>query len=68
LGIFVWTVIKNIYKKFEEKLSVTLRVILVFAVAAVLVVSLYSFLAGTMKTQSSANLETKITGMDYRDC
>lgn len=59
-------VIKNIYKKFEEKLSVTLRVILVFAVATVLVASLYSFLVGTMKTQSSANLETKITGMDYR--
>ena len=59
-------IIKNIYKKFEEKLSVTLRVILVFSVAIVLVASLYSFLAGTMKTQSSANLETKISGMDYR--
>lgn len=59
-------IIKNIYKKFEEKLSVTLRVILVFAVATVLVASLYSFLVGTMKTKSSANLETKITGMDYR--
>ena len=59
-------VIKNIYRKFEEKLSITLRVILVFAVALVLVASLYSFLVGTMKAQASAKLETEITGMEYR--
>ena len=57
--------IKNIYRKFEEKLSVTLRVILVFAVALVLVASLYNFLVGTMKGKASAKLETRITGMEY---
>jgi hypothetical protein len=57
--------IKNIYRKFEEKLSATLRVILVFAVALVLIASLYSFLVGTIKSQASEKLETRINGMQY---
>lgn len=58
-------IIKKYYNKFESNLSATLRILMVVAVTAVLLVSIYNVVIGYFKSNAEANLETKVTGIDF---
>jgi len=58
-------IVKKYYNKFESNLSATLRILMVVAVTAVLLVSIYNVVIGYFKSNAEANLETKVTGIDF---
>lgn len=58
-------VVKKYYNKFESNLSATLRIIMVVAVTAVLLISIYNVVIGYFKSNAEASLETKVTGLDF---
>lgn len=58
-------IVKKYYNKFESNLSATLRILMVVAVTAVLLVSIYNVVVGYFKSNAEANLETKVTGIDF---
>jgi hypothetical protein len=58
-------IVKKYYNKFESNLSATLRILMVVAVTAVLLVSIYNVVIGYFKSNAEANLETKVTGLDF---
>lgn len=58
-------IVKKYYNKFESNLSATLRILMVVAVTVVLLVSIYNVVIGYFKSNAEANLETKVTGIDF---
>ena len=58
-------IVKKYYNKFESNLSATLRILMVVAVTAVLLVSIYNVVIGYFKSNAEANLESKVTGIDF---
>jgi hypothetical protein len=57
--------IKKIYRALEEKVSGSMRVILVIAVAAVLLTSLIMVIVGGINSAKKASLETDISVLEY---
>ena len=57
--------IKKIYKAFEEKVSGSMRVLLVLAVAGVILASLVMVIMGAINANKEATLETDINGLEY---
>ena len=57
--------IKKLYKAFEEKVSGSMRVLLVLAVAGVLLASLLMVIIGAINANKEATLETDVNGLEY---
>ena len=57
--------IKKLYKAFEDKVSGSMRVLLVFAVAGVLLASLFMVIIGAINANKEAVLETNVDGLEY---
>ena len=57
--------IKKLYKAFEEKVSGSMRVLLVLAVAGVLLASLIMVIIGAINANKEATLETDVNGLEY---
>ena len=57
--------IKKLYKAFEEKVSGSMRVLLVLAVAGVLLASILMVIIGAINANKEATLETDVNGLEY---
>ena len=57
--------IKKIYKILEEKLSRTMRVLMVITVTGVLVTSLVMLLIGSVMSGKDPSLETEVNSLEY---
>ena len=57
--------IEKFYQAFEEKVSRSMRVLLVVAVTGVLLTSLFMVIIGAVKNSKDATLETEVDGLEY---
>ena len=64
MGVVVNT-IERFYQAFEEKVSRSMRVLLVVAVTVVLLSALFMVIIGAVKSGKDATLETEVDGLEY---
>lgn len=57
--------IEKFYQAFEEKVSRSMRVLLVVAVTGVLLTTLFMVIIGAVKNSKDATLETEVDGLEY---
>ena len=57
--------IERFYQAFEEKVSRSMRVLLVVAVTVVLLSALFMVIIGAVKSGKDATLETEVDGLEY---